>query len=554
MAEETLHLSSSQIMNEKRFEKGLWKSIAKTEVMVRTHFVRNHRGIFFGALYGILLIWAVFLAPMMFNSIFSSIIIEDVESYKAIIGLTIESLMMSVFIMLIMYPMNTVYRKTEIGFHETILASPASAKDIFLGRFMGKWPFYGTAILISTPLLAGLIGPIINLTPIQYAVIYASVFGMIFMGNLVGSVFAAWIERKISRSEKVRDWGKALIMVLAILMVIVLYSVMFFLNELLANKELRNWLMFYPALWYSNIIQHSIDPALLDGYVLDIWSSSILAIAVPAILLYLAYRKAGSFYTLEGGIEKISSSAIVNENIFYKSIRKLAGKKWGGLIVNQLKAFLRKKENYARLAYVIGLLGFFSWFYSQEMTLMDAEDLAVTQTLIIITGGLVYSLMIGTLVFVDSKDLIWVYKRSPRGVEALVTSYLMAMLVVDLIVGAGISILMSIFFALDFWGTLAFYLLFSIYSMLVMVQTVGINCFSPVYESKGGKLFANAQVTLIIQMAFFFLMIFAIFGLIPNSASLLEVRLIIYIPLLIANIGIAVPLMYFGLKKLNSME
>lgn len=557
IAQESLESTPQQSAIQLNRKKSLWKVIAKNELKVRTSFVRNYRGIFFGVLYGLFLFWALLGAPLLFEAMLSPIyrvLPIDVQTLKIGVGITIETLMMSMFLILLMYPLNTVYRRTEIGFQETLLASPASAKDIFLGQFLGKMPFYGLFILGVAPIVAGIVGPLIELTPYQYGAIYLSVFGMIFFANLIGSVLSAWIERKMMRSEKARDWGRAMLMVLSIVLVIIMYSIIFFLGEIMKNLTLRNWLMFYPSMWYSNIILYAIEPSLISNYVLDIWMSSFIAIIIPIVLLYVSYQRADSFYTLEGGIEKISSSAILKENIFYRMIRVLTGRKWGGLIATQLKAFMRKKENFARIGYAAGLVIFFSWFYSSTFDQFDAEDLVMSQTMLIITGGLIFSLMIGSLVFVDSKDLLWVYKRSPRGVEGLVYSYLFATMILAAITDIIISTAVAIFFQLDFWGGLFFFIMLFIYTLVVMMQTIGINCFSPVYESKGGKLFANSQISLVIQMVFLFLTIFVFIGLIINSASLLEVRLIIYGPLILMNIAVAIPLFYFGLKRLNKME
>ena len=119
------------------------------------------------------------------------------------------------------------------------------------------------------------------------------------------------------------------------------------------------------------------------------------------MILYLAYKRAAKFYSLEGGVEK-TSVAITKDNLMYKGIQRLAGHKWGGLILTQIKSFMRKKENLARLAFVVGFLVFFGWFYAKEVSNMDAEGIIVITMLLVIMGAMFYSLMIGSLIFVDS--------------------------------------------------------------------------------------------------------------------------------------------------------
>ncbi|GAI50962.1 unnamed protein product, partial [marine sediment metagenome] len=46
-------------------KKSLWKPIAKNEIRIRTSGVRNHRILFFAALYSLLLLWAFIVAPLL---------------------------------------------------------------------------------------------------------------------------------------------------------------------------------------------------------------------------------------------------------------------------------------------------------------------------------------------------------------------------------------------------------------------------------------------------------------------------------------------------------
>ncbi|GAG99379.1 unnamed protein product [marine sediment metagenome] len=64
-------------------------------------------------------------------------------------------------------------------------------------------------------------------------------------------------------------------------------------------------------------------------------------------------------------------------------------------------------------------------------------------------GAGIGSMMLGHLSFVDSKDVIWVYKRSPRGIKSLVYSYLYAMLILNVFITISITIIFSIFASLD---------------------------------------------------------------------------------------------------------
>ncbi|MFX0039248.1 MAG: hypothetical protein ACFFCY_14315 [Promethearchaeota archaeon] len=531
-------------------KKSLWKVVAKNEIRIRTSSVRNHRSLFFIGLYSVLFIWAIIIAPYLFDLFMPTLEAQFSTIYKPVIGLIIESIMMTLFLVFVIYPLNNVYKENETGSKETLLATPVKANDIFLGEFIGKSPIYSTAILIVAPIILGLINPIIDLTIIQYIIIYGTVFGHVYFANLIGSVISSWLEHKISKSEKVRDLGKALIWIFTIIMVAIMYAVIFFLNFLLEHPELKNWLAVYPSFWFSNIILYIIDPALLSTFILNIWISIILAVGIPILTLYVSYRKAELFYTFEGNIEKRNVTIIEHENPFYIFIRKISGRKWGGLVVLQLKRFFRKKANIARVAYVVGLLGFMSWFISRMVE--DAFMIIFSSTILIAIGGGIGSIIVGHLAFIDSKDLIWVYKRSPRGIKAIVYSYLLMMFIFNIFIATFVTTMLVIFSNIDILNTVIFFIEFLLFAQISMCQAMGLQCISPAFGEKDSSMRGNAMISMLLLQP---LMFFPIGSLMFFSPSNIEVmRFILQCPIFLYNIGVSLPLLYIGMKKLNKLE
>ena len=113
---------------------GLWKVIAKNELKRRTSKFRRHRLLFFVILYGVLLIWGFILAPLLFDSFMPTL--AQSEEFKPIIvpavALIIEYMLMIFFIIILLYPLNFIYRQTEIGHKEMILAAPITREISFL--------------------------------------------------------------------------------------------------------------------------------------------------------------------------------------------------------------------------------------------------------------------------------------------------------------------------------------------------------------------------------------------------------------------------------------
>ncbi|MFX1310500.1 MAG: hypothetical protein ACFE8C_12430 [Promethearchaeota archaeon] len=529
----------------------LWKIIAKNELKLRTNKFRNHRVLFFIILYFFLITWAFLLAPMLFD-LFMPTLVQAIPQINLAVALIIEYVMMAFFLSVVIYPLNSIYRKVEIGFKEIILASPATAGDIFLGEFIGKLPIYLGGVLLITPIMTGMLNPIINLNLIQYIIFYICVFGLVLFATLLGSIVAAWLEHKIAKSDRAKDLGRILLFLLSIGMIAILYTLQFLFEYLMTNPELRNWVMIYPSLWFTNIILYFIDPSLINRYVLNIWISTALVIIIPLIVFFIAYKKADTFFTVEGGIEKISS-VIKRENKFYKLTRKLTGHKWEGLIITQLKEFLRRRESIMKFVYLTGLVGVLGVILSTiGLDLIVGQSILIT--MIIIIGGIMYGLLFGSYIFVGSKDLIWVYKRSPRSTHALVYSYLIAMLIFNVLMSLGLTIFFTFVIKFDLFDILFFFSFYLINSEVVIAQAVGIQCLSPAFEEKGSSMTSNNLFLMVLQIIPFQFIILFIIVAFPIPSSPILARFHFLMPLLLISIASAIPLLIFGLRKLSKIE
>ncbi|UCC20683.1 MAG: hypothetical protein JSV62_05195 [Promethearchaeota archaeon] len=529
----------------------LWITIAKNELKLRTNKFRNHRILFFIVLYSILIIWAFILSQPLFDLFMPTLggIIPEITNAVALI---IEYMMMAVFLSIFIYPLNSIYRKIEIGFKEIVLASPATAGDIFLGEFIGKLPIYLGGVLIFTPIITGMLNPIIDLNVIQYIIIYLSVFGLVLFSALLGSIVAAWLEHKIAKSERAKDIGRILLFLLSIAMIAMMYTLQFLFDFLMKNPQLRNWVMIYPSLWFSNIVLYFIDPILINTYILNIWLSTTLVIIIPLIIFFIAYKKAHNFFTVEGGIEKISI-VIKRENKFYKLIRKFTGHKWEGLVVIQLKEFLRRRESIMKFVYLIALVGILGVVFS-SLGISDLIIQSMIVVMLIIIGGIMYGLLFGSYIFVGSKDLIWVYKRSPRNTTALVFSYFLAMFIFNVLIALGLTLFFTFLFKFDLFSILFFFSFYLINCVIVISQAVGIQCLSPAFEEKGSAMTSNNLFLMVLQVVPFQFILIIIIIVFPIPASPILAKFHFLMPLLLISMGTAIPLLILGLRKLSKIE
>jgi len=531
--------------------------IFKNEVRVRTSKFRKNRLAFFLILYSFLIFWAFFLCPLIFDQFMPTLVeMEEISQFLIpSIAMIIEHLMMIFFIAILLYPLNNIYRQTEIGFKEILLASPITAGDIFLGEFLGKMPILISYVFTLTPIFVNMLNPILNLTFMQTLVIYVCVFGLVFMGTLIGTIIMSWLEHKIAQSEKSRDIAKALLMLLSIGMVALIYTLQFGFQFIMENPELKNYFMWYPPLWFSNIILYTFDATLISTYILNIWTSLALAILVPVVILYISYKSANKFYSLEGGVEK-ASSVIEKENIFYKFNRRIMGSKWEGLVITQFKEFFRKKENITKLVYLGGLTCVYGLIFSFSMSEAPNDYLSggfVILTIIFV-GGMVYGLMLGSFIYVGSKDLLWVYKRSPRNVNGLVYSYIITMIIINTILALGVTIFFTILFEFDAFYVVVFFVTYLLYGIMVLIEAIGIQGFSPAFQEKGKHMGMNIFKLVSIQigvfMGFIFLMVW-LGDILPDLFAWELTPTILFISI---HPTISLPLFFMGLRHLKKIE
>ena len=280
-----------------------------------------------------------------------------------------------------------------------------------------------------------------------------------------------------------------------------------------------------------------------------------LAILVPVITLYFSYKGAGKFYTLEGGIEK-ASSTIENENVIYKFNRRIIGSKWEGLVITQLKQFFRKKENISKLVYLGGITCVYGLIFSFSVSgaANDFISGGFKVLMVLFMGGMLYGIMLGNFIFVGSKDLLWVYKRSPRNVNSLVYSYIIAMLIINTILTLVVTIFFTILFEFDAFYVVVFLIAYLSYGIMVLIEAIGIQGFSPAFEEKGKYMGMNMFKFMSIQMGvitgFIFLMVWLSEKL-PVITTWELTPTVMYISI---HLLISLPLFFMGLRHLEKLE
>jgi hypothetical protein len=85
-----------------------------------------------------------------------------------------------------------------------------------------------------------------------------------------------------------------------------------------------------------------------------------------------------------------------------------------------------------------------------------------------------------------------------------------------------------------------------------MCQAMGLQCASPAFGEKDSSMKSNAMISMILLQPLMFLPVMLVIFFNPETFAMM--RLVMQVPIFLYNIGISLPLLYIGMKKLNKLE
>lgn len=549
----------------------LWFQIAKNEIRKKTYRFRKHRRLFLITLYAIFLFWAVYIGPTLFDLIIPELIKSFSAYFLTIISQVIEYSFMIFFLIFILYPLFLLYRKLEIEMKDVILASPAKPGDIFLGEFLGQLPFFILFILGVGPLVVSLliqINP--NMTIFHYVSFYLIFFSLIVFSLLIGYILANWLEHKFLLKKKSSVLKNLFFLILPFIVILMIYIFHWIFDIVNNNMQLKPWMSLFPSFWYSDIVLYLIDPLLTYQNFLTILIEIVLIISIPLILIYISYRKADLFYDLDYSTKEYAVK-VNYEGKLSNLIKWMTLNKYKILVVTQFKEFIRKRENLNRLLYLIAINALFGVFilFSLENPLLLTKSFTFTDSSQIIqvfqfsytvmlilswVGGLTFGIFMGIYIFIDSKGILFVYKKSIRNVKALIVSFLYEMIYIIIFLDIILTIFFLIIFKLDFFNAIVFFATFIINSVLILSQAVGIQCIRPLFEEKGKFIYFNIYLIALLQIISFLISLLILIPNIPSSMNYSIGLIFVFLLYFGVSLGFAVILLTYGTKRLIRIE
>ncbi len=529
----------------------LWLKIAKNEIRLWTSRYRNHRLLFFAIIAAIMGLYAFVLVPFILNRFR-----DPLYGFLSTFGPALPYFMYYVFSFVGLYiliwcltqPLSYLAQDTGdlAGKLEVLLKTPIKPNDILFGKFIGRLPTYLIMLFALAPWFVNLFAIAVPLSIFSQIAIYLILFTLIVLSMWLGNLLAAFLESRVRKSEKSRDLGRALIFVIVIFTTIFMYILIYVMSVGFADptSPLFGILQGFPSTWSAVVIINLFGFSNI-GY-LHVGICLVLLLVVTVTVLYLGYRGAGRFYSLEPvetGVERVGP-----EKKFYRVFRRIIPGDFGIQVVSQLKQFSRKMENFSRIGYSVGI-SIIVVIFNVIATPAGDYKLGVILMLSVYLYSVMNAMMLGTYVIVGSKDNLWIYKKAPSGVKKFVWSVYIVNLLYGFLIGIVLNIVIAIVFKLTVLDGILL-ILFSISLLLaLMACAIGIAFIFPTFEERGGKIGLIMMSFNGIAWGIFIGAAFLSFGF----ESFLGIWTWIIIALLFAA-PIGYLLMRLGIRKLSTLE
>ena len=460
----------------------------------------------------------------------------------------------------ILLPLYNLYNKKGSRIKGIVLASPIKPKEIFFGMFIWKWPLYILFVLFIGPIFTSLLNQIGNLNIFHYSVIYLCVFGLVVFSQLIGYIISNLIDYKINKSKKAQSSRKIRILTISLIFIIFYFSIRFLSTLFFSSSDLKNWLNFFPSYWYSYIIMYIIDPSIVSFIFFNIWIITFLAIFIPILIFFVAYKKSDAFYiiTSSGDFSDLKTG---KDKKFFIFLRKITLKKWKVLVQTHFKEFFRNEEYILKFFYAIVLniifgivlaisLGEFNWGLSSEVQIYKLLEIMIVSWI----GSLLFGSMSGLYIFIESKNLLNVYKKSLRETKSLIFSILYFLVYLIIFIDLISVTLFTFIFQLDILLILIFIVTYFLVNLTIVLEMIGIQSLKPVFKDRKSMIMMNVYILIILQL-FSLLLTFIIFiPYAPNDMDPILALLYIFIIHFGITSGIATVLFFLGIRKISKFE
>jgi len=410
-----------------------WLAIAKAEYLVLSSSLRPHRRAYLSILTTIAFIWAAIGAPMLIGGFINLIL--PIEVIQPLLQVMFPGLMRTIalflWIVLLLFPLSYALQEIKIGQWEIFLSNNVRTRNILAGTFLGKIPLFGLIVIFLAPLLITPLVLAFEVNLIGQVLIYGSItlmsLGTIYLSNFITSI----IQARLGDSSRGNDIAKALAMVIAIIVIIPMYGLMFFLPTMTEMMGMDAFLIL-PSTWFADSMSWfavafngvGLTGSQIIGFggvlQLDMLVSTALMCGFVLGTTVLGLELSDRVFTIEAGVRTEVVTTVGKENIILRGVRKLAPGSFGALMVTHFKDFMRKAQNLSKIFYGVVL----ATILPVIMTSFDFTDMNLNDMVVMIVAmmALVGAMPFAGAGFLESKDQLWIIQGTPSGASRYVKS------------------------------------------------------------------------------------------------------------------------------------
>jgi hypothetical protein len=421
-----------------------WLAIAKAEYLVLSASMRPHRRAYLGILTSLAFIWAIIGAPILIGGLISAII--PMATLQPLLQVIFPGLMRTValflWIVLLLFPLSYALQEIKIGQWEIFLSNNVRTRSILAGTFFGKIPLFGLIVIFLAPLLitplvlafeVNLIGQILI-----YGVITLMSLCTIWLSNFITSV----IQARLGDSSRGNDIAKALAMIVAIVVIIPMYGLMFFLPTMSEMMGMNAFLIL-PSTWFADTMSWfavafngvGLTGSQVIGFgsilQLNMLTSTVLMGGFVLATVGLALGMSDRVFTIEAGVRTEVVITVGKENFILRGVRRLSPGPFGSLMVTNFKDFMRKAQNLSKIFYGVIL----AIILPVLMTSIDVEYIQMREMFLMIVAmmALVGAMPFAGTGFLESKDQLWIIQSTPSGASKFVKSRIVTQAMIGIV-------------------------------------------------------------------------------------------------------------------------
>lgn len=484
-----------------------WWLIARNEYLLKTSGIRRWRRIFPLLMVTLLAWYVLYAAPAVFS--LASELTKDLLLSEAAMSF-LQVMLFIIFISVFTVPIIQTLQDTNLAPLETLLSSPVRPADVLLGKFLGMLPTYSILMTVLAGTFLALFIPF-GMTLDQVLLSIAVFVLVVLIALWLGLLTAAMLKARLNRSQRGREAGQALALIIALPLVGLMYlSMNGEMMEALQGRgaTLSNAFWLLPSSWGADLVlrflRHPGDLGFEAG-------STLLGMACLVVTLVLSLvvgaRLSGRAYDLEP--VSFATPRASPEGRLYRYARLLAGNgHLGTVLVTVMKDYGRRLENLSRVIYVLGLV------VMMEVFMLGSLPPGNYVTLALLTASW---LMAFLCVFVvgevtaRGKDNLFIYRKAPGGETRLVLARVIQGLLVVQPVAAASALVVLLPAGLALTEIVALTGWMVAVSSFYVIMSTGLFLLFPAFSEKPMEVLGNAVLMMAISFLLFVLS-FALFG------------------------------------------